>query len=231
MSSLTAATLVLALVCALGHAAPIQVHVVVDPDAAAVHGAASFGTVSAARDHLRCLRAAGGLGAGARVVLHAGTHAPFALDAALDSGAPGARITYEGLHGAVVSGGIEVSASSMHTTAALQLGRAPRRGCAVRLRLRLRLRLRSRLRLCWTLNPCRWSCPTPLVVVPGFLQAKHFSPVKGKPGLYAADLTKLGLGPADFGSLPSVGDTIHLCDQLNQLKMMLYHTGTRACLR
>ena len=67
-------------------------------------------SVHAARDQLRTIRAARGLPDGARVVLHAGTHAPFALDAKLDSGALGARIVYEGMDGAVVSGGIEVPA-------------------------------------------------------------------------------------------------------------------------
>ena len=44
-------------------------------------------------------------------------------------------------------------------------------------------------------------------------------------GVFSADLTKLGLTAADFGSLPDIGHTIHICDQLTSLKMQLFHEG------
>ena len=73
----------------------------------------------------------------------------------------------------------------------------------------------------------------PAVVSGGVeLPASAFTAAAGKPGQYEVDLTKFGLGPADFGSLPDVGDTIHLCSQLSptHLKMQFFHPGTRTYL-
>jgi hypothetical protein len=69
-------------------------------------------------------------------------------------------------------------------------------------------------------------------VVSGGVQvpASAFTPAAGKPGVFNTDLQKLGLGPSDFGSLPDVGDTIHICDQLTYLKMQLFHEGTQTNL-
>ena len=69
-------------------------------------------------------------------------------------------------------------------------------------------------------------------VVSGGVQvpANAFTAAAGKPGVFTADLQKLGLEPTDFGSLPDVGDTIHMCDQLTHRKMQLFHEGTRTIL-
>jgi hypothetical protein len=78
--------------------------------------ASPFATVTAARDALRALRRGGGGegGGAATVLLHEGTHAPFALDPALDSGTASAPIRYAGAPGAnaVVSAGVEVPTSA-----------------------------------------------------------------------------------------------------------------------
>lgn len=141
--------------------APIELHVdsTIGP----------FLSVEAARDHLRTMRDADGRlpSGGARVLLHRGVHTPFMLDPVLDSGTPGAPITYAayGDGPAIVSGGVEVPASA-------------------------------------------------------------FTPAADKPGVFNTDLQKLGLGPSDFGSLPDVGDAVHICDQLKYQKMQLFHEGT-----
>jgi hypothetical protein len=57
-----------------------------------------------------------------------------------------------------------------------------------------------------------------------------WSAVTGKKGIYSTDLTKLGLGAADFGTLPDVGDAIHGCDQLAHLKMQLFQSGVSTTL-
>ena len=91
-----------------------------DDGAAGVAGAASadgsaalpFHSVAAARDALRTLQplAPGG----AEVVLHSGTHAPFELRGADDSGRPDAPIVYRAALGeaASVSGGLRIPGSA-----------------------------------------------------------------------------------------------------------------------
>ena len=70
-------------------------------------------SVAAARDALRLLRSATESG-GATVLLHEGVHAPFALDASLDSGTPDFPIRYGAPPGAnaVVSAGVQVPKSA-----------------------------------------------------------------------------------------------------------------------
>ena len=67
----------------------------------------------------------------------------------------------------------------------------------------------------------------PAVVSGGVeVPASAFTSAAGKPGVFTADLQKLGLGTSDFGSLPDVGDAVHICDQLKYQKMQLFHEGT-----
>jgi hypothetical protein len=56
--------------------------------------------------------------------------------------------------------------------------------------------------------------------------ASAFSEVPGQPGIYTADLIRLGVTPSDLGAFPSVGATVDGCDQLQFLKMQLWHDGT-----
>ena len=75
---------------------------------------APFDSVSAARNALRALQPLPP--GGAKVILHGGTHKPFLLDPALDSGTINASIVYEGSiddrERAVVSGGLPVPRSA-----------------------------------------------------------------------------------------------------------------------
>ena len=83
--------------------------------------AAPYQSVGAARDALRRhTAAAGGLpDGGATVLLHAGHHAPFALNGPLDSGRPDAPIVYAAAPGerAVVSGGVSLPQSAFEAWA------------------------------------------------------------------------------------------------------------------
>ena len=82
--------------------------------------AAPYQSVGAARDALRRHTAAGGLpDGGATVLLHAGHHAPFALNGPLDSGRTDAPIVYAAAPGerAVVSGGVSLPQSAFEAWA------------------------------------------------------------------------------------------------------------------
>jgi hypothetical protein len=86
--------------------ATLELHVVA---ASAAPGRGQYSSVAAARDALRQLQPLPP--GGATVVLHEGSHSPFALTA-LDSGRPDAPITYVGREGAVVSGGLPLPPSA-----------------------------------------------------------------------------------------------------------------------
>jgi hypothetical protein len=73
-----------------------------------------YSSVAAARDALRLLRLRSATESGATVLLHEGIHAPFALDAGLDSGTSEFPIRYGAPPGAnaVVSAGVQVPKSA-----------------------------------------------------------------------------------------------------------------------
>ncbi len=97
---------------------PLVLHVA-SAEQVAVHGdegTTFFQSVEAARDQLRAMQP---LPAGATVLLHEGTHQPFALEA-IDSGRHDAPIVYASAPGetAVISGGVTVPASAFKPSAA-----------------------------------------------------------------------------------------------------------------
>ena len=70
----------------------------------------------------------------------------------------------------------------------------------------------------------------PVIVSGGVAVPASAFAAAGQPGVFRADLTRLGVTPMDLGSYPSVGETVDGCDQLQYLKMQMWHDSTRTFL-
>lgn len=117
----------LAAASAAAAAAPLELHVHPGRGNDAQSGSASspLKSITAARDAIRAFRANDAVDAdGATVLLHSGTHAPFALEAKLDSGAADFPIRYAAAPGAapLISAGVEVPKASWKPATGMPAG-------------------------------------------------------------------------------------------------------------